>query len=241
MRRGDLGEPARGGEARRPPRGRTVDAAVVGGRRSFLSGEISWESKSRTGGAARPFRTKAKSAVAFATVSPFLGFGFFRKDGKVKVRLDPKARATAKARLRRLTARSWRVSMEMRIAALNRFTRGWTACFALADTPSVFAELDEWLRRRLRQVRWKEWKKPRACYRGLVAQGISSRQAREWAHSGRSPWRVAGSPILSRALAVAYWQQMDLAGFLDPYRQLRDALRTAGCGPACPVAWEGPG
>ena len=64
-------------------------------------------------------------------------------------------------RLRRLTKRSWRVSMEVRIAALNRFTRGWTAYFALADTFSVFGELDEWLRRRLRQVRWKEWKRRR--------------------------------------------------------------------------------
>ena len=103
-----------------------------------------------------------KSAVAPATSRPFLGFAFFLRDGEVKVRLDPKARAAVKLRLRRLTERSWRVSMAVRIAALNRLTRGWTAYFALADTLSVFEELDEWLRRRLRQVRWKEWKRPRA-------------------------------------------------------------------------------
>lgn len=115
---------------------------------------------------------EAKSVVAPATTRPFLGFMFFRRDQEVKVRLDPKARAAVKARLRRLTARSWRITMTERIIRINRFTRGWTAYFALADTPSVFAELDEWLRRRLRQVRWKEWKRWRARWRNLSALGI---------------------------------------------------------------------
>ncbi len=182
-----------------------------------------------------------KSAVAPATGRPFLGFAFYFRDGEVKVRLDPKAKEAAKMRLRRLTGRNWRVSMPVRIAALNRFTRGWTAYFALADTPSVFQEIDEWLRRRLRQVRWKEWKRPSGRYRGLVACGIPPWQARKWASSGRGCWRVSGSAILARALPNAYWQNQGLAGFLGPYRQLRDARRTAGCGPACPVVWEGPG
>jgi len=184
---------------------------------------------------------EAKSAVAPATTRPFLGFAFFLRGGEVKVRLDPKARAAVKMRLRRLTGRSWRVSMAVRIDALNRFTRGWTAYFALADTPSVFEELDEWLRRRLRQVRWKEWKKPGGRCRGLIACGIPAWQARKWAASGRGCWRIAGSAILARALPVSYWHELGLAGFLGPYRQLRDARRTAGCGPACPVVWEGPG
>ena len=144
-------------------------------------------------------------------------------------------------RLRRLTGRSWRVSMEVRIAALNRFTRGWTGYFALADTPSVFEELDEGLRRRMRQVRWKEWKKSRGRFRGLVAHGIPPQKAHQWANSRHGCWRIAGSAILQRALPVSYWQNQGLAGFLGPYRQLRDARRTAGCGPACPVVWEGPG
>ncbi len=71
--------------------------------------------------------------------------------------------------------------MERRIGAINRFSRGWTAYFALADTPSVFEELDEWLRRRLRQVRWKEWKKIRTKHRNLVANGIPDGKAYEWA------------------------------------------------------------
>lgn len=184
---------------------------------------------------------EAKSAVAPATSRPFLGFGFFLRGGEVKVRLDPKARAAAKAKIRRLTGRNWRVSMQVRIAALNRFTRGWTVYFALADTFSVFEELDEWLRRRLRQVRWKEWKKRIGRLRGLIARGIPARQARRWAAPNRGPWCMAGTPILHWAFPVTYWQELGLVGFLGPYRHLRDARRTAGCGPACPVVWEGPG
>ena len=96
---------------------------------------------------------QAKSGVAPATVRGLLGFGFFKGNGKVKVRLDPKTKHRLKARLRRLTSRRWRVAMAVRLAALNRFLGGWSAYFALAETPSVFAEFDEWLRRRLRQVR----------------------------------------------------------------------------------------
>jgi len=184
---------------------------------------------------------RRKSAVAPATRRPFLGFGFFVRDGKVRVRIDPEARKRAKERLRKLTSRRWGISMERRIQAINRFTVGWTAYFAYAETPSSFAELDQWLRRRLRQVRWKEWKRYRTRRRNLVALGIPERKAREWAGSRKGYWRVAGSWILSRALPNAYWSELGLRGFSDPYRRFGDAMRTAGCGPACPVVWEGPG
>ena len=184
---------------------------------------------------------REKSAVARATRRPFLGFGFLYRDGQVQVRVDPNARRRAKEHLRELTSRRWGVSMERRIRELNRFTVGWTAYFAYADTPRPFADLDEWLRRRLRQVRWKEWKRYRTRSRNLRALGIPERAAREWAGSRKGYWRIAGSAVLNRALPNAYWQELGLAGFSDPYRRFRDALRTAGCGPACPVVWEGPG
>jgi len=184
---------------------------------------------------------REKSAVAPATKRPLLGFGFFYREGQVKVRIDPKARKRAKDRLRKLTSRRWGVSMERRIRAINRFTVGWTAYFAYADTPYPFERLDAWLRRRLRQVRWKEWRRPRARRRNLRALGIPERAARQWASSRRGYWRIAGSAVLQRALPNSYWAEQGLTGFSDPYRRFRDATRTAGCGPACPVVWEGPG
>jgi group II intron reverse transcriptase/maturase len=182
-----------------------------------------------------------KSVVDRATKRPLLGFGFFHRDGEVKVRVDLKARTRAKDRLRQLTSRRWGVSMERRIREINRFTVGWTAYFALADTPRPFQDLDEWLRRRLRQVRWKEWKRPRTRRRNLAALGIPARQAHQWAYTRKGYWRIAGSAPLQRALPNAYWAAQGLKGFTDPYHRFRDNSRTAGCGPARPVVWEGPG
>jgi RNA-directed DNA polymerase len=182
-----------------------------------------------------------KSAADRATKLTLLGFGFFYRNGEVKVRVDPKARKRAKDRLRRLSSRRWGVSMERRIREINRFTVGWTVYFGLADTPRPFEDLDEWLRRRLRQVRWKEWKRYRTRRRNLRALGIPERQARDWAGSRKGYWRIAGSAPLQRALPNAYWADLGLQGFSDPYRRLRDATRTARCGPARRVVWEGPG
>ena len=98
---------------------------------------------------------REKSAVGWAVRQPLLGFCFYRRRGEVKVRLDPNARKRAKDQIRRLTSRTWGVSMKRRITEINRFTVGWTAYFAFADTPTPFIELDSWLRGRMRQARWK--------------------------------------------------------------------------------------
>jgi RNA-directed DNA polymerase len=184
---------------------------------------------------------RGKSSVALAFHATLLGFGFLKRKGEIKVRIDPKARKRAKDRLRKITSRRWGVSMERRIREANRFTVGWTAYFALADTSRPLSDLDEWLRRRLRQVRWKEWKRYHTKKRNLRALGIPEQSAREWAGSRKGYWRIARSWVLSRSLTDAYWREQGLQGFSDPYRRFRDATRTAGCGPACPVVWEGRG
>ena len=184
---------------------------------------------------------RQKSTVDRAWRRTFLGFGFLARGGEVKVRIDPKARERAQDRLRKLTARSWGVSMGRRIDEINRFTVGWSAYFALADTPRPFEDLDEWLRRRLRQARWKEWKRCATKRRNMIALGIPEPEARKWSATRKGPWRLAGSAPLQRALPRSYWTGLGLHGFLDPYNRFRDAKRTAGCGPARPVVWEGPG
>lgn len=182
-----------------------------------------------------------KSGVARATVRGLLGFGFFARDGSVRVRLDPKAKRRLKARLRQLTDRHRSIAMATRLALLNRFIAGWAGYFALAETPSVFAELDEWLRRRLRQIRWKEWKRPATRRRNLIARGVPAWQAHQWAHSRRGYWRMSSSPPLQRALPNQYWADLGLVPISDRVRRLWDLWRTAGCGPARPVVWEGLG
>lgn len=85
--------------------------------------------------------------------------------------------------------------------------------FRLADTPRQFRDLDEWFRRRMRQIRWKEWKRARTRVARLRALGIRADLARKWGMTGRGYWRIAGSPILTRALPNQYWTQQGLITF----------------------------
>jgi RNA-directed DNA polymerase len=124
---------------------------------------------------------RSKSGAARATERGLLGFGFFKTSGAVRIRLERKTKDRLKARLRQLTSRRQSIAMPVRLALLNRFIGGWTAYFALVETPSVCSAFDEWLRRRLRQVRWKEWQRFAARRRNLRALGIPDGQARQWA------------------------------------------------------------
>src|SRR3990172_1111960 len=182
---------------------------------------------------------RTKSGIAPATRRGLLGFGFFFRDGPGEIKLQPKATHRLRARLRHLTSRRRSIAMPTRLALLNRFLAGWAAYFPFAQTPSVFAELDQWLRRRLRQVRWKEWKHPAARRRNLIACGIPASQAHQWANSRRGYWRLAGSAPLARALPNRYWADLGLVPISDRVCRLGDLWRTAGCGPARPVVWEG--
>jgi RNA-directed DNA polymerase len=128
-----------------------------------------------------------------------LGYGFYYFASGVKLRVAPKALKRVKARIKQLTSRKWSISMGERIKLLNRFVRGWIGYFRLADTPKILSELDKWFRRRMRQIRWKEWKKPRPRVANLRKLGISPRKAWEWGMTSKAYWRTAGSPILQRA------------------------------------------
>jgi RNA-directed DNA polymerase len=170
---------------------------------------------------------REKSGIAPATKRGLLGFGFLKRKGKVDIRIDPKARKAMLAKVRTLTSRTWGISMTERITVLNRFIRGWCAYFALADTPSVFEQVDEWLRRRLRQVSWKQWKRPGNRARNLRALGIPKQRAYEWSYSRRGSWRIARSAPLTRALPNAYWSNVGLIGFKESYGRIRHVWRIA--------------
>jgi RNA-directed DNA polymerase len=164
---------------------------------------------------------REKSTVTTAPAAALLGFGFYFVAGSVRVRVHQKARKRLKVRLKQLTRRSWGVSMEHRIGKLNRYIAGWCAYFGIADTASVFDELDRWLRRRLRQVRWKEWKRARGRIRHLIALGIPEWQAIQWGASSKGSWRIAGSAPLQRALPNDYWHDHGLRSFAHHWHRRR--------------------
>lgn len=164
---------------------------------------------------------RQKSTISTAAVATLLGYGFYFTASGVKLRVAPKALKRAKARIKQLTSRKWSISMGERTRRLNQYVRGWMGYFRLADTPRKFADLDEWYRRRMRQIRWKEWKKPRTRVANLRQLGISRQMAWEWGMSSKGYWRTAGSPILSRALPNEYWHTLGILSFHDAWRRYR--------------------
>ena len=166
---------------------------------------------------------REKSKVVPASVATLLGFGFYFTRSGVRIRVDPKALMRWKDKIRGLTSRRWSVAMEYRIGRLNRFVLGWMGYFRLADTPKVFQGLDKWFRHRMRQVRWKEWKRPKGRRRMLRSLGVPDRSAREWASSGKGYWRIGGSVVLQRALPNAYWEDLGLRMLKPTWQRLRSA------------------
>lgn len=162
-----------------------------------------------------------KSAVARPWVRKFLGFTLYHVDKRI--RLAPASVVRVKEKIRSLTKRSAGVSMSERIRQLNQYLGGWMGYFALAEIPSLFSELDEWLRRRLRMCQWKQWKRTRTRVRELRALGMKEFDVWGAAGSRKSYWRTAGSPPLHKALSNAYWQARGLKALADRYRTIRKA------------------
>ena len=111
--------------------------------------------------------------------------------------------------------------MEYRIQRLNQYLTGWCGYFALADTKSVFSQLDGWIRRRLRMCLWKEWKKPRTKIRNLIRLGVPAWKAYEWGNSRKGYWRISNSPILHKTLGISYWSNQGLKSLQKRYEFLR--------------------
>jgi len=132
---------------------------------------------------------EAKSKVTRATASKFLGFSFWVAKGRtIRRRVAPQAIARMKERVRELTRRNAGCSLAQMCRPLGRYLRGWKAYFRLADTPRVFADIDAWVRHRLRAVQLKHWKRGRVMYRELVARGMPPGAARRVAANSRRWW-----------------------------------------------------
>lgn len=111
--------------------------------------------------------------------------------------------------------------MTDRLEKLNRYLVGWLGYYQLAETPTVFKKIDSWIRRRLRMIRWKEWKKVKTKQKNLTKLGINKFKAWEWANSRLGYWRIAKSPILDRALDNHYWSKQGLKSLWLRYQTIR--------------------
>jgi RNA-directed DNA polymerase len=152
---------------------------------------------------------EAKSAVAPVSERKFLGFSFWTFRGKVYRGVAKKALEKLKARIRQITWRSRGQSLPVIIEELRSYLLGWKAYFGKADTPRVFADLDGWIRRRLRAYQLKQWKRGPTAYRALRALGAREPLAAEIASGVRRLWWTA-SKRLHHVLTNAYFDRLRL-------------------------------
>jgi RNA-directed DNA polymerase len=150
-----------------------------------------------------------KSAVARPRERKFLGFSFTWQR-EPKRRIAPKAIARFKQRVRELTRRTRGVSVETMVEQLGRYLTGWRGYFGFCQTPSVLQRLNGWLRRRLRSVVWKQWKRNPVRFAELRKRGMSKDLAAQTAGSTHGPWRLSNSPALAMALPNAYFASLGL-------------------------------
>jgi len=150
-----------------------------------------------------------KSAVARPSKRKFLSFSFTWQR-EPKRRLAPKAIARFKQRVRELTRRTRGVKVETMVAQLSRYLMGWRGYFSFCQTPTVLRSLEEWLRRRLRSVVWKQWKYARVRFAELSKRGVGKDLAAQTAGSAHGPWRLSNSPALTIALPNAYFASLGL-------------------------------
>jgi len=161
-----------------------------------------------------------KSAVDRPWKRKFLGFSFtFHKEPKVRIAKESLKRM--KNKVREITSRKMPYPIEYRIEKLNQYLMGWCGYFALADTKSIFIELDGWIRRRLRTCLWKNWKKPKTKMHNLIQLGVPKWKAYEWGNTRKSYWRISNSPILHRTLGNSYWKNQGLKSLEARYEDLR--------------------
>ncbi len=157
-----------------------------------------------------------KSAVARPWERKFLGFSFTRQE-EPRRRLAPKAILRFKERVRELTHRTRGVSIEVMAKDLARYLRGWVGYFGRCQTPSVLRDLDQWVRRRLRSVIWKQWKRGPVRFAELRRRGVGKDLAAQTVGSAHGPWRLANSPALNIALPNAYFDSLGLPRLTGGY------------------------
>jgi RNA-directed DNA polymerase len=153
-----------------------------------------------------------KSAVARPEERKFPGFSFTAKGRKR--RIAPKAIMRFKRKVREMTSRTRGISLERMTKELAAFLREWKGYFGFCQTPSVLVSLDQWLRRRLRSVIWKQWKRGTVRYRKLCERGIRRDLAAHAAGNPRGSWRIANSPAMNAAFPAAFFDSIGLPRML---------------------------
>ena len=178
-------------------RSRRAGERVMDGMRKFIENKL------------RLKVNEGKSSVDRPQNRKFLGFSF-TGEKEPRIRIAPKALERFKNVVKKLTDRGRSTSTEERIRRLSEYLRGWAGYFRLAQIPSVFHKLDQWIRRRLRMCILKQWKNIGTKRRKLLSLGLSHDAAMKIASSRKGYWRLAKTPQLHIAMGNRYFKALGL-------------------------------
>ncbi|SEP49269.1 group II intron reverse transcriptase/maturase [Niastella yeongjuensis] len=161
-----------------------------------------------------------KSTVAYIRNVKFLGYSFYVKR-ECRLRIHLKSVEKMRSKIRELTSRSNGWGNATRKERLKLYISGWVNYFKLADMKALMIETDEWYRRRLRMVLWKQWKRVRTRQANLTKLGIAKAKAWEWANTRRGYWHIANSWILSTSVTNDRLKQAGYVFLTDCYLNAR--------------------
>jgi RNA-directed DNA polymerase len=158
-----------------------------------------------------------KSSVTSPSKTKFLGF-IFTSDEIPKIQVSPESILRMKDKIREITG-ARRESFLQTVDKIKTYLTGWKGYYGLAQIPSVFAQLDSWIRHRLRCQIWQHWRKYSTRYKKLVSFGVRDILAKKTASSGKGAWHLSGTQALHIAFPISYFDKFGiprLAGNFKP-------------------------
>jgi group II intron reverse transcriptase/maturase len=162
-----------------------------------------------------------KSTTGRPAKLKFLGFSLYKLNGKIGIRVHEKSLKRFKEKLKVLTGRNRGSSIEKIIEELKTFLNGWLGYYSLADVRMFLQRINEWLRRRIRQLFWKRWKRIKTKAENLIQLGATRDNAWRWANTRKGYWCIAGSWILTTTMNNDYFKKIGFPDIVKRYDVLR--------------------
>jgi RNA-directed DNA polymerase len=164
----------------------------------------------------------SKSAVDRPWKRTFLSYSMTRHR-KPRLTVAKKAVNRLKANLKTIFRRGRGKNIQTTVEETTPKLRGWINYFRYSEVKGIFDELDGWLRRKLRRILWKQWKRPKTRAKKLMQRGLSEATAWQSATNGRGPWWNAGAAHMNKAIPKSYFDKLGLASLMSQYHRLQRA------------------
>jgi group II intron reverse transcriptase/maturase len=168
---------------------------------------------------------RKKSSTGSPTKLKFLGFRLSQRKEGTRIAAHEKSLERLKERLKAMTSRKRGGTVERILGEITRLINGWLGYYRIADMREYLQKVSGWLRRRIRQIFWKRWKRPRTRYENLLRLGVPRDRAWQWANARKGYWCIAGSWILTTTMTNRYLETLGFPNILKRYEELRERAR----------------